>query len=128
MTNLPPGLLMIIAAALLPFVPHMARQIVMLGAIALSAYGLVLGFGTHLVWDVIGFELVLYRADSLSFPFAVIFHIAAALNVIYSWHDKHWSQHCAALSYAVRQSRRFMLVISSLYLFGGKQRLSHRCS
>ena len=59
MTNLPPGLLMIIAAALLPFVPHMARQIVMLGAIALSAYGLVLGFGTHLVWDVIGFELVL---------------------------------------------------------------------
>ena len=100
MTNLPPGLLMIIAAALLPFVPHMARQIVMLGAIALSAYGLVLGFGTHLVWDVIGFELVLYRADSLSFPFAVIFHIAAALNVIYSWHDKHWSQHCAALSYA----------------------------
>ena len=98
MTNLPPGLLMIIAAALLPFVPHMARQIVMLGAIALSAYGLVLGFGTHLVWDVIGFELVLYRADSLSFPFAVIFHIAAALNVIYSWHDKHWLQHCAALA------------------------------
>ena len=98
MTSLPPGLLMIIVAALLPFVPHVARQIVMLGAIALSAYGLVLGAGTHLVWDVLGFELVLYRADSLSFPFAVIFHIAAALNVIYSWHDKHWSQHCAALS------------------------------
>ena len=100
MTSLPPGLLMIIVAALLPFVPHMARQIVMLAAIALSAYGLVLGAGTHLVWDVLGFELVLYRADALSFPFAVIFHIAAALNVIYSWHDKHWSQHCAALSYA----------------------------
>ena len=44
MTSLPPGLLMIIAAALLPFVPHMARQIVMLGAIALSAYGLVGGW------------------------------------------------------------------------------------
>ena len=100
MTSLPPGLLMIIVAALLPFVPHMARQIVMLAAIALSAYGLALGAGTHLVWDVLGFELVLYRADALSFPFAVIFHIAAALNVIYSWHDKHWSQHCAALSYA----------------------------
>ncbi|MEC7211705.1 MAG: Na(+)/H(+) antiporter subunit D, partial [Pseudomonadota bacterium] len=71
-----------------------------LGAIALSAYGLMLGAGTNLVWDVLGFELIQYRADALSFPFAVIFHIAAALNVIYSWHDKHWSQHCAALSYA----------------------------
>ena len=37
MTSLPPGLLMIIVAALLPFVPHMVRQIVMLAAIALSA-------------------------------------------------------------------------------------------
>ena len=70
MTSLPPGLLMIIVAAVLPLVPHMARQIVMLAAIALSAYGLVLGAGTHLVWDVLGFELVLYRADALSFPFA----------------------------------------------------------
>ena len=78
MTSFPPGLLMIIAAALVPFVPHIARQVVMIGAIALSAYGLVMGAGTHLVWDVLGFELVLHRADSLSFPFAVIFHIAAA--------------------------------------------------
>ena len=77
MTSLPPGLLMILAAAALPFVPNVARQMVMLGAIALSAYGLMLGAGIHLVWDVLGFELVLYRADALSFPFAVIFHIAA---------------------------------------------------
>ena len=62
MTSLPPGLLMILAAAALPFVPHVARQMVMLGAIALSAYGLMLGAGTHLVWDVLGFELILYRA------------------------------------------------------------------
>ena len=43
MTSLPPGLLMILAAVALPFVPHVARQMVMLGAIALSAYGLMLG-------------------------------------------------------------------------------------
>ena len=95
MTNLPPGLLMIIAATAIratcgaPNCDAGCHCIICLWAA-----------GTHLVWDVLGFELVLYRADALSFPFAVIFHIAAALNVIYSWHDKHWSQHCAALSYA----------------------------
>ena len=36
MTSLPPGLLMILAAAALPFVPNLARQMVMLGAIAMS--------------------------------------------------------------------------------------------
>jgi multicomponent Na+:H+ antiporter subunit D len=100
MNSMPPGLLMFLAAALLPFIPHNWRQIYMLGAIAFSASGLFEGAGTHLVWSVMGYDLVLYRADSLSLPFAIIFHIAAALNVIYSWHDRGWQQHCAALSYA----------------------------
>jgi multicomponent Na+:H+ antiporter subunit D len=100
MSSLPPGLIMILAAIGLPFIPHVWRQIFMLGAIALSALGLMAGAGTHLVWTVIGFDLILYQADNLSLPFAIIFHIAAALNVIYSWHDRAWQQHCAALSYA----------------------------
>ncbi|MDC1383970.1 Na(+)/H(+) antiporter subunit D [Candidatus Puniceispirillum sp.] len=98
-SHLPPGLIMIIAAIFLPFIPHFSRQIFMLAAIAFSAYGLFLGAGTHLVWNVLGFDLILYKADSLSLPFAIIFHLAAALNVIYSWHDRDWEQHCAALSY-----------------------------
>ena len=98
-SNMPPGLIMITAAFLLPFIPHISRQIFMLAAIVLSAYGLFLGAGTHLVWNVLGFDLILYQADSLSLPFAIIFHLAAALNVIYSWHDRDWQQHCAALSY-----------------------------
>ena len=100
MTSLPPGLIMILAAALLPFIPHVWRQIYMIGAIAASAYGLTIGAGTHFVWSVLGYELILYKADHLSLPFAIIFHIAAALNVIYSWHDRNWQQHCASLSYA----------------------------
>ena len=91
---------MILAAALLPFIPHVWRQIYMIGAIAASAYGLTIGAGTHFVWSVLGYELILYKADHLSLPFAIIFHIAAALNVIYSWHDRNWQQHCASLSYA----------------------------
>jgi len=100
MTSLPPGLIMILAAALLPFIPHVWRQIYMIGAIVASAYGLTIGAGTHFVWSVLGYELILYKADHLSLPFAIIFHIAAALNVIYSWHDRNWQQHCASLSYA----------------------------
>lgn len=99
-SHMPPGLIMILAVFLLPFVPHVWRQIYMLGAIALSAYGLFLGAGTHLVWTVLGLDLILYQADALSLPFAIIFHLAAALNVIYSWHDRDWQQHCASLSYA----------------------------
>lgn len=99
-SHMPPGLIMILAALFLPFIPHVSRQIFMLAAIAFSAYGLFLGAGTHLVWNVLGFDLILYQADSLSLPFAIIFHLAAALNVIYSWHDREWQQHCAALSYA----------------------------
>ncbi len=99
-SHMPPGLIMILAACFLPFIPNISRQIFMLVAISLSAYGLFLGGGTHLVWNVLGFDLILYQADSLSLPFAIIFHLAAALNVIYSWHDRYWQQHCAALSYA----------------------------
>ena len=99
-SHMPPGLIMILAAFLLPVIPHVWRQIYMLGAIALSAYGLFLGAGTHLVWTVLGLDLILYQADALSLPFAIIFHLAAALNVIYSWHDRDWQQHCASLSYA----------------------------
>ena len=96
----PPGLIMILAAFAVPWIPHVARQIWMLAAIALSAFGLTTGAGVHAVWQVLGLELVLYRADHLTFPFALIFHIAAALNVIYSWHDRKWSEHMASLSYA----------------------------
>src|SRR5210317_2026713 len=99
-SHMPPGLIMILAAFLLPVIPHVWRQIYMLGAIALSAYGLFLGAGMHLVWTVLGLDLILYQADALSLPFAIIFHVAAALNVIYSWHDRDWQQHCASLSYA----------------------------
>ena len=41
-SHMPPGLIMILAVFLLPFIPHVWRQIYMLGAIALSAYGLFL--------------------------------------------------------------------------------------
>lgn len=100
LTMLPPGALMMIAAAGLVLVPHHARQVVMLLAIAGSAFSLTAGAGQHLTFGLLGFEMMLYRADHLSLPFAIVFHIAAALNVFYGWHEKRATDHVAGLAYA----------------------------
>ena len=100
LTMLPPGALMMIVAAGLVLVPHHARQVVMLLAIAGSAFSLTAGAGQHLTVALLGFEMMLYRADHLSLPFAIVFHIAAALNVFYGWHEKRATDHVAGLAYA----------------------------
>ena len=100
LTMLPPGALMMIVAAGLVLVPHHARQVVMLLAIAGSAFSLTAGAGQHLPVALLGFEMMLYRADHLSLPFAIVFHIAAALNVFYGWHEKRATDHVAGLAYA----------------------------
>ena len=100
LTMLPPGVLMVIVAAGLGLVPHHARQVVMFLAIAGSAFSLTAGAGMHLNLELLGFEMALYRADHLSLPFAIVFHIAAALNVFYGWHERRAMDHVAGLSYA----------------------------
>jgi hypothetical protein len=70
---LPPGVVMILAAIAVPWIPHMARQAWMLAAIALSAWGLTTGPGEHFVWTALGYEFVLYRADALTLPFRADF-------------------------------------------------------
>ena len=100
MTDITPGILMIIAAVFVPYLPHHIRQIFMLGAIALSAFSLSAGAGIHWSVSVLGQELILHNADNLTLPFGIIFHIAAALNVIYGWHEKKAMEHTAGLAYA----------------------------
>ena len=99
-SNFPPGLIMIIGALLIPFLPHIIRQIYMMILVLISAYSLTLGFGIHSTINLMGFEFILFQADSLTLPFAIIFHIAAALNVIYGAHEKHWKQHVSIMSYS----------------------------
>ena len=100
MTDITPGIFMIIAAVIVPYLPHHIRQIFMLGAIALSAFCLSVGVGVHWSIIVLGQELILHHADNLTLPFGIIFHIAAALNVIYGWHEKKAMEHTAGLAYA----------------------------
>ena len=99
-SSFPPGLIMMIGALLIPFLPHIIRQIYMMALILLSAYALTLGFGIHSKIDVMDFEFIIFQSDTLTLPFAIIFHIAAILNVIYGAHEKHWNQHVAIMSYS----------------------------
>ncbi len=99
-SNFPPGFIMIIGALLIPFLPHIIRQIYMMILILISAYSLTLGFGIHSIINLMGFDFILFQSDSLTLPFAIIFHIAAALNVIYGAHEKQWKQHVSIMSYS----------------------------
>ena len=96
-----PGLMMILGAALIPVLPHMIRQIWMLVLIAASAYQCWnIDPGVHLTASVIGFDLILVRAEAITRPFALIFHIAAALNVIYAMHEDSRMTAATGLAYA----------------------------
>ena len=99
-SSFPPGLIMMIGALLIPFLPHIIRQIYMMALILLSAYALTLGFGIHSKIDVMDFEFIIFQSDTFTLPFAIIFHVAAILNVIYGAHEKHWNQHVAIMSYS----------------------------
>ena len=96
-----PGLMMILGAALVPVLPHTIRQIWMLVLIAASTYQCWhIDPGVHLTSSVIGFDLILVRAEAITRPFALVFHIAAALNVIYAMHEDSRMTAASGLAYA----------------------------
>ena len=99
-SSFPPGLIMIVGALLIPFLPNIIRQIYMMVLILVSAYALTLGFGIHAKIEIMDIQFIIFQSDSLTLPFAIIFHIAAILNVIYGAHEKHWNQHVAIMSYS----------------------------
>ena len=98
--SFPPGMIMVIGALLIPFLPHIVRQIFMMLLVLLSAYPLTLGIGVHTTINFFDLEFILFESDALTIPFAIIFHIAAVLNIIYGAHVKHWKQHVAIMSYS----------------------------
>jgi len=99
-TSIPPGLIMVLLAMPIAFVPHHYRQFCLLSVITISAFSMTAGPGVHWEIEVSGFNLILNRADHLTLPFSIVFHIAAALNVIYGWHEPKPLEHCSGLAYA----------------------------
>ena len=101
LASLPPGLILILGAFVIPLLPTKARKVWML---ALPALGLaqlwMLPLGTTLTWETMGLELELIRVDRLSRIFGVVFHLAAFVSAIYALHVKDTVQQVASLAYA----------------------------
>jgi len=93
--------LLLVAAGLLPLLPRHLRAPLLLLAPGLALVSIFsFGDGQHGIVPVMGFELVFYRIDSLSFPFGIIFCIAAFLAGLYAWHVDDLIQQVATLGYA----------------------------
>lgn len=95
-----PGVIFMLGAFLVLALPSALRRPVSLGVIALSAWQLATtpigDFGQVMAFNE---TLTLTRLDALSRIFAIVFHIAAALNVLYSWRTTERTEAWAALAY-----------------------------
>jgi multicomponent Na+:H+ antiporter subunit D len=99
--ELPPGLILIVGALLIPFLRPRLRPYFMLALpVAALVQLLTLPAGIHGEVQVLGHSLVFLRIDGLSYVFGLIFLIAAILNVIYGWHEDDPVQQVAGLVYA----------------------------
>ena len=95
-----PALVLILGGALMPLLPEVVRRWSTLALPLLATVVLLLlPFGEYGQIPVFGYSLVTLRLDSLSFVFALIFHIAAFLTALYAWHVRDTVQQVAALIY-----------------------------
>lgn len=99
--DLSPGLVLILGALPVPFLPGRVRQVYML-ALPVIAFMQLLSLqagvsGQIPLFDV---ELTTIRIDRLSLIFGYIFLLATLLGVIYALHLRDWMQEMASLIYA----------------------------
>ncbi len=114
-----PGLLLILGALLVPFLPGKLRYAYMLALPVLAAIQLFsLEHGLAGQTEIFGYTLTLVRVDKLSVVFGTIFLIAAFLNVIYGLHERDAMQEAAALVYSgAAISAVFVGDLISLFVF-----------
>ncbi|MEQ9638740.1 MAG: Na(+)/H(+) antiporter subunit D [Alphaproteobacteria bacterium] len=99
--SLPPGMLLIVGAILVPALPGMLRGAWML-ALPLVGLGqvLLLDNGTYLTFSAFDLQLAALHVDRLARLFGIIFHIAAIISVIYTLHERDPVQQVSGLIYA----------------------------
>lgn len=99
--ELPTALILILGAALVPFVKGRVRAVYVLALpVAALAHVLALPHGEYGRIMLAGHELVSMRVDRLSLFFSYVFIVAAFLGTLYALHVKDTMQHVAALVYA----------------------------
>lgn len=101
MINLPPALIFILGAFLIPLLKGKIKQAYML---LLPVIGFInlLGFseGVHFAVSFLDYNLVFGRVDKLSLAFGYIFTLITFISILYSIHVKDNGQHIACLLYA----------------------------
>ena len=99
--GIPPGLLLMLGALLVPFLPGAWRKAYMT-VLPLAGLWALAGIdnGTFYTFTFFTYEIVPVRIDGLSLIFGYIFHIAAILSVIYAWHNDDVVEQMAGMAYA----------------------------
>ncbi len=101
MTDVSPGLILLLGALLVPLLRGRARSIYMLALPVLAFVHLAaLPYGSFGAFEFLDMNLVTLRVDRLSSIFGYIFLIAALVSVIYSLHVRDVVQQTASLIYA----------------------------
>jgi multicomponent Na+:H+ antiporter subunit D len=99
--GLPPGLILIVGALVVPFLRGRLRAAWMLALpVAGFVHLLMLDAGVHAAVELFSYTLIQSRVDRLALVFGYIFYIAALLGVIYALHVEDTRQQVAALVYA----------------------------
>ncbi len=101
--SLPPGLLLIAGALLLPLFRGRLQALLFVALPAVSLWHLTGFFGREGVLvsiPLFDYTLVPLRVDRLSLMFALIFHVVALLSAVYAIHVRDTMQHVSALIYA----------------------------
>ena len=101
MTGAPPFLVFVLGALALPLLgsrwrPAWTLLVPLAGLVNL----LLLDPGVHWRVGLFDYELILGRIDKLSFLFALLFHVAAALGAMFALHERDSWQQVSALLYA----------------------------
>ena len=101
LATLPPGLILILGALLIPILPGALRKIWML-ALPVLAFIQMLGFepGLNGTAQAFGLDLNPVRVDKLSLIFGYIFLLATFLGALYQLHLKGWLEQAATFIYA----------------------------
>jgi multicomponent Na+:H+ antiporter subunit D len=101
MTELPPGIILILGAILVPFLRGNLRNIYMLALPIIGLSSLLLTSQNYqFEFNLFGYNISPVRIDSLSLIFGYIFHIAAIISIIFALHIKDTVQQMAGLIYA----------------------------
>jgi multicomponent Na+:H+ antiporter subunit D len=101
MSSISPGLILIVGAALVPFLRGVTRNLYMLLVPAVGlAYTLTIQPGSYGHIEYMGLTLEIVRVDRLANVFGIIFFIAALLSVLYSLKEQDSVQQVAALVYS----------------------------